>query len=101
MCDSTHCSANDRVGTVRSACPRRCRSASVHGFGGPRPDGGPQSRSGQPVAHLVTSHIEPLTAEARPVRSSGHRVKPGVLRGAQGGNINRPGRKLAWRALQQ
>ena len=33
MCDSTHCSANDRVGTVRSACPRRCRSASVHGFG--------------------------------------------------------------------
>ena len=33
MCDSTHCSANDRVGTVRSACPRRCRAASVHGFG--------------------------------------------------------------------
>ena len=33
MCDSTHCSANDRVGTVRSACPRRCRSASMHGFG--------------------------------------------------------------------
>ena len=36
-------------------------------------------------------HIEPLAAEARPVRSRGHRVKPGVLRGAQGGNISRPG----------
>ena len=27
------------------------------------------------VAHPVTSHIEPLAAQARPVRSRGHRVK--------------------------
>jgi len=30
-------------------------------------------------------------SQARPVRSRGHRVKPGVWRGAQGGNISRPG----------
>ena len=27
------------------------------------------------VAHPMTSHIQPLAAEARPVRSRGHRVK--------------------------
>jgi hypothetical protein len=27
------------------------------------------------VVHGVTSHIEPLAAQARPVRSRGHRVK--------------------------
>jgi len=92
VCDSTHCSANDRVGyrtqRLSPAVPGRHQCMD---FGGPRPDGGPQSRSRQPMAHGMTSHIEPLAAEARPVRSRWHRVKPGVLRGAQGGNISRPG----------
>jgi hypothetical protein len=37
VCDSTHCSANDRVGTVRSACPRRagrhqCMDSAARGL---------------------------------------------------------------------
>ena len=65
MCDSTHCSANDRVGTVRSACPRGARSASVHGFGGPRPDGGPESRSSQPRRTAEANSCTPAVLEPK------------------------------------
>ena len=65
MCDSTHCSANDRVGTVRSACPRGARSASLHGFGGPRPDGGPESRSSQPRRTAEANSCTPAVLEPK------------------------------------